>query len=146
MPSRLALGRADRARAFGMLRRMGELELDQIRLLVDDVPSCRDFYRDVLDIPVVFETPVYAKLQNARVSIGIYRRGEMALALPEPLAAHGDAAVIVFRVDDVDEVIDELQRRGAEPIDEPTDQPTWGLRAVHFRDPAGNLIELISGL
>lgn len=127
---------------------MTSFELSQIRLLVDDVASCREFYRDKLELPVVFETPVYVQLQSGPVSIGLYRRGEMASSVGDEslAAAGGDGAVIVLRVENVDAAVAQLGERGVEPIDLPTDQPTWGLRAVHFRDPAGNLVELIAAL
>lgn len=42
---------------------------------------------------------------------------------------------------DVDAAFAEIRGRGAEVVQEPTDQP-YGLRDCAFRDPAGNLIRM----
>jgi catechol 2,3-dioxygenase-like lactoylglutathione lyase family enzyme len=42
---------------------------------------------------------------------------------------------------DLDGVFDQLQARGAEVVQEPTEQP-YGIRDAAFRDPAGNLIRV----
>ena len=48
-----------------------------------------------------------------------------------------------FRVDDVDETVAELRRRGVHITLEPTDNADWEMRVAFFADPWGNTIELI---
>jgi lactoylglutathione lyase len=127
------------------------LEFTQARLLVDDLAACRGFYTDVLGLKVGFENSEYIEFSTpSGTSIGLYGIKDMAEAIgssADPAVPRGlDRGVIVFRVDNVDESAAELRRRGAEQVTAPADRPSWNLRTAHFRDPAGNLIELIANL
>lgn len=51
-----------------------------------------------------------------------------------------------FRVDSVDDMIDELKRRSVTIISEPHDVAAIGLRVAFFADPWGNLFEVIQSL
>ena len=57
------------------------------------------------------------------------------------MMAKGTYAGIVLATRDLDSVFDRLQAKGAEIVQEPTDQP-YGVRDCAFRDPAGNLIRI----
>ena len=50
---------------------------------------------------------------------------------------------IGFHVDNVDQAIDDLKRRGVTIISEPHDVTALGLRLAFFADPWGNLFEVI---
>jgi lactoylglutathione lyase len=39
-----------------------------------------------------------------------------------------------------------LQIKGVSFLTEPKNRPDWGIRTAHFRDPAGNLLEIYSPL
>ena len=125
------------------------LVLDQARVLVNDLPRARAFYTEVLGLTVGFENPVYVQLEGGPgVSIGLYGRAAMADAVgaekgEAPTRDGSDRSALVFRVDSVDAAAAELVRRGAHQVAPPVDRPAWGLRTAHFRDPEGNLIELI---
>ena len=53
---------------------------------------------------------------------------------------------IGFRVESVDNAIDELKRRGVTIVSEPHDVAAMGLRVAFFADPWGNLFEIIQPL
>lgn len=57
-----------------------------------------------------------------------------------------DRIVLVFAADDVDQAVAALRARGVALTAGPQNQPDWGIRAAHFRDPDGNLIEISSPL
>jgi uncharacterized glyoxalase superfamily protein PhnB len=57
------------------------------------------------------------------------------------MMAKGTYAGINLATKDVDSTFEQLQARGAEVVQEPTDQP-WGIRDCAFRDPAGNMIRI----
>jgi predicted enzyme related to lactoylglutathione lyase len=57
-----------------------------------------------------------------------------------------EKTAIILKVDSVDKTYNELKKKGIEFINEPMDMAGWGDRVVHFRDPEGNLLELISDL
>ncbi|GAB3812087.1 VOC family protein [Micromonospora zhanjiangensis] len=127
------------------------------RLLVDDFAASFDFYDAVL--------PELAGAIRARGDgSGPYASwdvgDETRLALLARIGMDGpagpgagaaptarpDAAVLVFRVRDVDAAVDLCVRHGADLVAPARDLPDWGptTRAAHLRDPAGNLVELQS--
>jgi predicted enzyme related to lactoylglutathione lyase len=57
------------------------------------------------------------------------------------MMAKGTYGIIVLAADDLDTAFEQVQSRGAEVVQEPTDQP-YGIRDCAFRDPSGNLIRL----
>ncbi|HET6482514.1 MAG TPA: VOC family protein [Actinoplanes sp.] len=57
------------------------------------------------------------------------------------LMAKGSYASIVLSSPNVDEAFEEVQKNGADVVQEPTDQP-YGLRDCAFRDPAGNMVRI----
>jgi predicted enzyme related to lactoylglutathione lyase len=57
------------------------------------------------------------------------------------MMAKGTYGWILLVTEDVDGSFDQIQARGAEVVQEPTDQP-YGVRDCAFRDPAGNHIRI----
>ena len=124
------------------------LRFSHTRLLVRDYATCFRFYRDVLGLEVGFgdETSGYADFQTGEVSLAIFDRGEMAAAIgTEHLPAFAetqDGVSLIFAVESVDAEYELLRSQGVNFIAEPHDQPDWGIRVAHFRDPDGTLIEV----
>jgi lactoylglutathione lyase len=122
------------------------VNLTHVRLLVADVARSAAFYRDILGLEPVVDAGVYVEFVAGNVRLGIYGRGMQADRIgtgSRPASAEQqDPFMLTFDVGDVDAVYKELRDRGATFEDEPHDQPEAFLRAVHLRDPDGNLIEL----
>jgi uncharacterized glyoxalase superfamily protein PhnB len=57
------------------------------------------------------------------------------------MMAKGTYGHIILASHDLDGVFDRMQSRGAEVVQEPTEQP-YGVRDCAFRDPAGNLVRV----
>jgi catechol 2,3-dioxygenase-like lactoylglutathione lyase family enzyme len=115
------------------------MKLSQVRMLVDDPGEAFRFYRDELGL-----TPTFGEEGEPYASFGevaIFSREGQADAVE--LRGAGDGALLVLEVDDADEW---ARRLGSRVVAGPTDQPEWGGRVVHLRDPAGNLIELFQPL
>jgi lactoylglutathione lyase len=68
-----------------------------------------------------------------------------ALHLPDS-PPKTDRAMIIFEVEDVDVRYEALKTRGVTFTHPPEDHADWGIRTAHFRDPAGNLIEINKAL
>jgi lactoylglutathione lyase len=118
------------------------VQLTYVRLLVDDYEACFRFYRDVMGFRVTFgdESGPYCDFDaGADVQLALFLGEHQLSATP---SAGGDAALLVFGVDDVDAALRELRDRGGEVAAEPVDRADWGIRVAYVRDPAGNLIEL----
>jgi len=123
-----------------------------VRLLVADFPACFRFYRDVLGFSPGFgsEDGVYADFAVGDQTLALFRRDLMAEAVgaaDKPAAADAqDRAALVFLTDDVASAAADLRARGVALTTEPQGRPDWGVRTAHFRDPAGNLIEINQSL
>ena len=129
--------------------------LTHIRLLVDDFAACFQFYRDVMGFEVQMgsaDDPTYAEFKPGSdgIVLALFPKEMMADTLktgqlPAQATAQ-DGVVLCVAVDDVDAMAERVASHGVELLIEPTSIPAWGLRAAHFRDPSGNLIEINAGL
>ncbi len=57
------------------------------------------------------------------------------------MMAKGTYAIMVLATPDLDATFEQLAARGAEVVQEPTEQP-YGIRDCSFRDPAGTLLRI----
>ena len=57
------------------------------------------------------------------------------------MMAKGTYGILVLATKDLDGTFERLQAKGAEVVQEPTEQP-YGIRDCAIRDPAGNLIRI----
>jgi len=118
------------------------------RLLVPNFKACFLFYRDVMGFTATFgtEDEVYADFETGSTIIALFEQHLMSAAMgTRELPAQADAqdkVCLVFGVDDIDKTCQRLEQHGVEIIAGPADRKEWGIRAAHFRDPAGNLIEI----
>lgn len=118
------------------------------RLLVSNFNACFLFYRDILGFQVEFgtENGTYADFTLGTVNISLFNKREMSEVLgtshlPAQVNSQ-DKVCLVFAVDNVDAICQQLKTRGIQLAAEPTDHPDWGIRTAHLRDPDGNLIEI----
>ena len=119
------------------------MRFSQVRLLVDDAAAAFRFCRDELGLRPTFgaEGDAYASFDAGGGTVAIFARAGQQDAVE--LRAEGDGAVLVLEVDDADEWAGRLPDR---VVSGPADQPGWGGRVVHLRDPSGNLIELFQSI
>jgi uncharacterized glyoxalase superfamily protein PhnB len=128
--------------------------IDASMLPHTDPEATLSFYRDVLG----FEVRNDVGYQGMHwITVGPAGQPDTSVVLYPPQAtpgitedeqrtiaemmAKGTFASLNLATDDVDATFDELQARGAEVVQEPTDQP-YGVRDCAVRDPAGNLIRI----
>ena len=126
------------------------------RLLVARFAECFRFYEAVLPKMIGAhlargtEYGPYANWDRDEEGVLIlFDRGAMAATigtadLPATAGPAQDGAMLVCRVDTVDEALALCLKHGGTLVAEATDRPQWGpnLRTAHLRDPDGNLIEL----
>ena len=120
----------------------------------DDPDAALAFYRDTLGFEVRNEV-AYNGMHW--ITVGPAGQPGTSIVLHPPAAdpgttdderrtiaemmAKGTYAIITLATADLDGTFDRLQARGAEIVQEPTEQP-YGLRDCAVRDPAGTLIRI----
>lgn len=115
-----------------------------VTLFVEDLAAARSFYEDVFGLPIVFQDGNSAVFRFGETLVNLLdARRAPVLVEPATVAAQDAGARFQFtlRVDDVDAMCEELQRRGVELLNGPQDRP-WGIRTASFRDPAGHIWEI----
>jgi catechol 2,3-dioxygenase-like lactoylglutathione lyase family enzyme len=115
-----------------------------ITLFVEDLQRAKSFYRDVFDLPVVWEDESSAvfKLDNTVINL---LDVSAAPELIEPGAVAGPEAgsrfMLSIWVDDADAVCAELEKHGVTLLNGPIDRE-WGKRTASFTDPGGHIWEI----
>jgi methylmalonyl-CoA/ethylmalonyl-CoA epimerase len=111
--------------------------IGQIAIIVKDLSRARDFYRDVLGIPFLFEAP----------NLCFFQCGTIMLMLGPAESPEFDhpGSVLYFDVADIESAWKTLQGRGVHFRDEPhlihrtPDKTLW---MTFFNDPEGNVMAL----
>ena len=122
--------------------------LGALTLFVDDVQEVSAFYRDVLGLRPVFEDDVSTVFALGATMLNVLAVAAAAeVVAPARPGAVGDTPRMLLSlfVDDVDDVCEQLRRRGVVLLDGPVDRP-WGKRTAAFADPAGAVWELAQDL
>jgi catechol 2,3-dioxygenase-like lactoylglutathione lyase family enzyme len=122
--------------------------IDAITLFVEDLGSARAFYRDVFELPAMFEGDTSAVFDFGSAIINLLQID----SAPELIAPAqvggvegGSRFVITVPVDDVDARCEVLAEKGVTLLNGPMDRP-WGIRTASFRDPAGHIWEIAQPL
>jgi methylmalonyl-CoA/ethylmalonyl-CoA epimerase len=113
--------------------------IGQVAVPVKDVEAAVEFYRDVLELPLLMRIPNAAFVQCGDVRI--------MLALPESPEFDHPASIIYYRVADIHEAHRTLSGRGVAFVREPhllARMPDHELWMAFFEDPSGNTLALMS--
>lgn len=124
------------------------MKLTTIRVLATRFDETVAFYRDTLGIPVRADAGVYVAFDAGGFELGVFGRDSMRAIVPTmpESGATSDHLLIDLEVDDLDATMNALRDKGVGFDTEAHDQPNWGMRVVHLRDPEGNLLELYERL
>jgi uncharacterized glyoxalase superfamily protein PhnB len=120
----------------------------------NDPDAAVAFYRDTLGFEVRMDV---GRGEMRWITVGPAGQPGMSIVLYPPgadpgvtdderrtileMMAKGTYGIITMATNDLDGTFERLQAKGAEVVQEPTDQP-YGIRDCAFRDPAGNLIRI----
>lgn len=114
------------------------------RIITADVNRLVDFYEMVTEASAVWGNELFAEIPTPIGALAIGSDKTVPLfgeGSAEPAANR--TAIVEFIVEDVDAEYERLHGRVAEVVTEPTTMP-WGNRALLFRDPDGNLVNLFT--
>lgn len=113
-------------------------------LITGDVKRLRDFYTRILGCAAEGDD-THTEIQCEGCSFTLYDKGasitDMAFSYSETMG-YGHTT-ISFCVKDVDFEYERLQLMGVAFMTKPHTYP-WGARSVHFRDPDGNIVTLVT--
>ena len=128
------------------------IRFDHIAITVRDMERSVRFYRDLLGFEVLGQLflnedtfkIVYLRSGGACIELFEFRDNdaETAVGVPDTV---GGFKHVALQTDDVDAVAARLEAAGTVFTLEPTDA-VGGVRLAFFRDPDGNLLELVSGV
>ncbi|MFA4083138.1 VOC family protein [Mycobacteroides salmoniphilum] len=114
------------------------------RIITADVDRLVTFYEMITEAEAVWGNELFAEIPTPVGTVAIGSEKTV------PLFGHGSAepaanrtAILEFIVDDVDAEYARLREHLAVVVTEPTTMP-WGNRALLFRDPDGNLVNLFT--
>ncbi len=119
-------------------------EIFAVTLIEEDLEAARQFYQQVFELPVVFETYNSCVFKIGATLINLLSISEANELLdPAKLASleSGSRLVFTVHVDDVDALCARLTARGVKLINGPVDRP-WGVRTASFADPGGHIWEI----
>jgi len=128
------------------------LSLDHIAITVQDMERAVTFYRDLLGFEVLGQLLlnegtfklVYLQAGAARIELFAFTEEGRRDDTPDRNEDLGFKHV-AFTVDDVDAVARRLKAHDVPFTVEPVDAP-GGVRLAFFRDPDGNLLEIVDRL
>lgn len=114
------------------------------RIITADVKRLVDFYERVTQVSAVWGNELFAEIPTPIGTLAIGSDQTVPLfgeGSAEPAANR--SAIVEFIVDDVDAEYERLRAYVGEVVTAPTTMP-WGNRALLFRDPDGNLVNLFT--
>jgi catechol 2,3-dioxygenase-like lactoylglutathione lyase family enzyme len=114
------------------------------RIITADVKRLAEFYEVVTGVAAVWANELFAEIPTGVGTLAIGSEQTVPLfgaGSAEPAANR--TAILEFIVDDVDADYQRLRDYVPAVVTEPTTMP-WGNRALLFRDPDGNLVNLFT--
>jgi methylmalonyl-CoA/ethylmalonyl-CoA epimerase len=113
-------------------------EIAQIGLTVEDLPRARDFYRDVLGMPLLFEAGTMAFFQCGSI--------RLMLGVAETPAPRG-GTLLYYRVPNLNHTCTSLEAKGVTFLQPPhlvARMPDHELWMAFLKDPDENTLALMS--
>jgi predicted enzyme related to lactoylglutathione lyase len=114
------------------------------RIITADVARLVSFYEMVTGVSAAWANELFAEIPTPVGTLAIGSDKTVPLfgaGSAEPAANR--SAIVEFLVEDVDSEYERLRGGVGEVVTEPTTMP-WGNRALLFRDPDGNLVNLFT--
>lgn len=119
------------------------MQFASIRLITDDIEVMVDFYEKVTQVTAERPAPVFAEFRYSTCTLAIGHTATTVIFNNAAEPASNRTAILEWMVDDVDAEYERLRPIATAWEMEPTLLP-WGNRAILFRDPDGNLVNLFT--
>jgi predicted enzyme related to lactoylglutathione lyase len=120
------------------------MKLVSVRIITADVKRLVSFYEMVAGADAVWANELFAEILTPVATLALGSDKTVPLfGVGSAESAANRSAIIEFIVDDVDAEYERLREQLRDVVTEPTTMP-WGNRALLFRDPDGNLVNLFT--
>ena len=120
------------------------MDFVSVRIITEDLARLVAFYERVTGAQAAWATEDFAEVRTPHATLALASTRTVPLFAPGSATPAANRSVIVeFLVEDVDRTYRELAEYVDEFVTEPTTMP-WGNRALLFRDPDGNLVNLFT--
>lgn len=118
--------------------------LDYTVLLCRDIHAMQSFYKDVMGFAVEHDGEAWVSFRIGAALLTLRPRIEDEPWSDGAVTPESASVQLAFRVPPsaVDACFAELKAAGVAIVREPTDLPAWRHRALFFRDPESNLLEI----
>jgi lactoylglutathione lyase len=113
-------------------------QIDYTMVVVSDMQRSVEFYRDLLGIPLKFQSPDWTEFQTGTTTLALHGGGVKRTTPPagDPAKQAGSCS-IGFNVEDVDQTFEELKTRGIRFVMPPAQREGEGIKLAVCIDPDG---------
>ncbi|MBI5848502.1 MAG: VOC family protein [Nitrospirae bacterium] len=118
---------------------LGLKGIGHIEILVRDLQSCCEFYKEKIGWVISERTEDFVNFEVLGVPFSLLAVKPLPTAVSIEMPQN--SVILLFLVDDCDEVVSELIAKGVHFISMPSDKP-WG-RVAEFCDPEGNKWQVV---
>lgn len=122
----------------------GITNLDHAVILCARMRDSRIFYSEIMGFAIVEDRENWVSFKVGATLITLRPRGVWSVCDDGPMVPGSAAIQLAFRValEVVDHCHEALLAKGVTILRPPTDLPKWRHRALFFRDPEENIIEI----
>jgi lactoylglutathione lyase len=121
-------------------------KVDYVMVNVSDMGRSVAFYRDVLGLPVKFESPGWSEFATGDSTLALHAAPAAAKASAPAAGPTAGTCALGFSVENLDKAHAELQKRGARFVMPPAEQAEEGIRLAVCVDPDGLAISFAEPL
>ena len=113
-------------------------QIDYTMVIVSDMDRSVEFYRDMLGIPLKFQSPDWTEFQTGATTLALHGGGVRQQHAPagDPSKQAGTCS-IGFNVEDVNKTFEELKAKGVVFVMPPMQREGEGIRLAVAIDPDG---------
>jgi lactoylglutathione lyase len=119
---------------------VNRLELSYAIVFVSDMARSVLFYRDVLGLPLRFESPQWTEFVTGGATLALHRAGGTAAGQDDARQEAAGRCRPGLRVRNLDDFHDRMARHGVACLQEPKE--VFGARVAQYADPDGLVISV----
>lgn len=110
-------------------------------LVVDNLTNTQEFYTQVLNFNVVFESDWYIQLENNGIQIAFMIENSQNQPGFLHKKSNGEGVVITLEFDNIDEFYKNFSKK--EAIIQEIKTEEWGQRHFLIKDPSGIILDMV---